>query len=118
MDDQADFNKYLLELEALIGFGRAHSVADGIVTGGRLEKTGASERLRQIVTFCRQVISYVNLPSPDGYSDGFELNIEPPDIEISMLDIDYFNLFYQNWKAELKFKIQNGKWIFCPKKLS
>lgn len=117
MADQADFNKHLLELETLVGFGRAHSVADDITSGGNFEKTGASERLRKIVAFCKIAILSANLPNPEEYLERFEMSISPPDIDISMLDIDYVNLFYQNWKSPLKFKIQNGKWIFCPEYL-
>lgn len=117
MDDQADFNKYLLELETLVGFGRAHYVADDITSGGNFEKTGSSERLRKIVAFCKMAFLAANLPNPDEYLEKFEISIDPPDIDISILDIDFVNLFYQNWKSPLKFKIQNGKWIFCPEYL-
>lgn len=115
MDDQAEFNKHLLKLEALVGFGMAHSTADAVLTGSKFDKTGRSEDLRRIVHFCETVLQNSKLPDPGDFENGHEIEIEPPKLDIHFIDIDYVMLYQRNWDSPLKFRISNGKWIFCPK---
>lgn len=115
MDDQAEFNKHLLKLEALVGFSQAHSAADALTTGSKFDKTGRSEDLRRIVHFCETVLQNVALPDPGDFQNGHEIELEPPNLDIHFIDIDYIMLYQRNWDGPLKFRISNGKWIFCPK---